>query len=178
MTTNLINQPIFLCGMMGSGKSTIGKVLAQKMGVSFHDLDDLIEEKLKMSIPEIFKYLGEVEFRKTERELLLNNSTQTEGILALGGGSLQNQELVNHVKERGVLVFLDCSRSVLFKRLKNSKNRPLLQSPSKDDSDEKINQLLDQRLPFYTQAHIIIQIDKQNKHEIANTIINRLANYE
>lgn len=178
MTSKKIKEPIFLCGMMGSGKSTIGKALAQKMEVSFHDLDDLIEQKLKMSIPEIFKYLGEDEFRRTERELLLDTSKKLKGIIALGGGSLQNQELINQVKQSGVLVFLECPRSVLSKRLKNSRDRPMLQSPSKELSDEKINKLLDQRLPFYTQAHITIHTYKQNKNEIAETIINRLANYE
>src|SRR5690625_5362958 len=101
------NQPIFLCGMMGAGKSTIGPRLADLMEKPFADLDQIIEETEKMTIPAIFEKKGESWFRKRERELLIQTAREFNGVLALGGGSLQNQELTDQLKMYGWLVYLD-----------------------------------------------------------------------
>jgi shikimate kinase len=178
MSVNNIKQPIFMCGMMGSGKSTIGKILAKMLNCNFSDLDLLIEQNLKMRIPEIFAQFGENEFRKVEKKLLLETASSAQGVVALGGGSLQDQHLVDHVKLHGWLVFLDCPRSVLSKRLHNSRNRPMLKNNSAESPMERINELIDERLPFYTQAHITIDTSKKNKQDIAQSILNSLAKYE
>lgn len=178
MKSTFTKQPVFLCGMMGSGKSTVGKTLAKLLGTTFTDLDSLIEEQLDMTIPEIFEKLGEDAFRKTERDLLLQISRASNGVVALGGGSLQNQHTVDHIKLNGRLVFLKTSRSTLVKRLQNRSGRPMLKSAGSEKITERIDQLMKQRLPYYSQAHITIETENLSKEEIAKTIITQLANYE
>ena len=166
-------KPIFLCGMMGSGKSTVGRELAKKLNVPFLDLDHLIEKKEQMTIPEIFKQKGESAFRITEKELLANYSQTAKGVLALGGGALQDQRTVNHLKSLGWLVFLDCPRSVLFERLNNSKNRPMLSTD--EDLKNRISHLLEKRLPFYRQAQFIIHTARLTEDEVANEIVKNIS---
>ena len=175
MTTPQLTQPVFLCGMMGAGKSTIGKILAAKSGVPFSDLDSLIESSENMSIPEIFDSHGEQKFRETERSILLEHAKKAEGIIALGGGSLQNQQLVDHIKLSGWLIFLNVPVKELIKRLKNSANRPMLEN---SDLEKKIKQLLKERLPFYNQAHITIHTNDMDAEEIAENILKKLRIYE
>lgn len=175
MTAPHLNQPVFLCGMMGAGKSTIGKILASKAGLPFSDLDSLIESSVNMSIPEIFDSLGEPKFRDIERRVLMEHSQKTDGVTALGGGSLQNQQLVDHIKLQGWLIFLNVPEKELIFRLKNSANRPMLEN---SDLAKKINQLLKERLPFYNQAHITINTAEMDADEIADIILNKLKDYE
>jgi shikimate kinase len=175
----LLSQPVFLCGMMGSGKSTIGRDLARYLNVSFCDLDSIIEKELGKTIPEIFALNGEEFFRKTERELLIKKSQTVQGVMALGGGSLQNQFLVDHVKLNGWLVFLDTPHSVLLNRLKNSENRPMLSSDKATESpDQLIKKLLDARKPFYSQAHITIRTGNLTRQKIVDQILQKLSIYE
>lgn len=173
-----LNRSIFLCGMMGSGKSTIGKLLATELEIPFRDLDDLVQDKMNMSIPEIFKNLGEQVFRETEKNILVEQSQTNNGILALGGGSLQNQHLTDHVKLQGWLVFLDTPISTLVKRLKKSTNRPIINSASTSQLENRLNQLMEERLPLYSQAHITINTDGLSKKNIVTAIRKKLANYE
>lgn len=175
MVKNFISQPVFLCGMMGAGKSTIGKILADKLDQPFHDLDEIIEKSEKMSIPKIFKTRGENEFRKIERELLIQHSQDAEGITALGGGSLQNQNLVDHVKSSGWLIFLHAEQDILIDRLSGTKNRPLLE---KDQISDKIKELLKNRLPLYKQAHITVDTSTKTTDQIVGTILKKLRFYE
>lgn len=173
-----VKQPVFLCGMMGSGKSTIGKILAGELEATFKDLDDLIEKKANMSIPIIFEKLGEDSFREAEKNTLIEESQRNEGILALGGGSLQNQHLVDHVKLQGWLVFLDTPLSTLVERLKNSKNRPLISDKTTQELENQLNRLMRERLPLYSQAHIKINTEGLSKKEIVTAIRKQLTNYE
>lgn len=172
-----LSHPVFLCGMMGSGKSTIGKIIAQKTGFPFQDLDTIIEDGEGMTIPEIFKTRGEEYFRKTESFWLIQHARTAKGILALGGGSLQNQQLVDHLKMYGWLVFLNASASVLYNRLKQSKHRPMLSSAG-SDLKQRIEALLEERRSFYEQAHITIEVDSLETDEIANQLIKKLKLYE
>lgn len=172
-----IKQPVFLCGMMGSGKSTIGKQLAVELGATFKDMDDLIELKMNMSIPEIFEKLGETSFREAEKNLLIEESQRNDGVLALGGGSLQNQNLVDHVKLQGWLVFLDTPLTTLVERLRRSQNRPMIDNTA-SGLENRLNRLLEERLPLYSQAHIKIKTDGLSTKEIVTAIRKQLANYE
>lgn len=170
-----ISQPVFLCGMMGAGKSTIGKLLAKKLDKPFLDLDRFIEEDTGMSIPEIFAEKGEKEFRNIERQLLKQLSQSTQGVVALGGGSLQNQHLTNHIKKNGLLVFLDVPVTELVNRLRSSENRPML---SGSDTKTKITTLLEDRLPFYQQAHIIMKTGNLIEEEVVKKLFKKLQMYE
>jgi shikimate kinase len=179
MKSDFLSKPVFLCGMMGSGKSTLGEELAQELSVPFYDLDKLIEDDQGKSIPEIFKTDGEAIFRTVEEKLLIQYSKSVKGILALGGGSLQNQSLVDYLKLNGWLIFLDTPQSVLSKRLENSRGRPLISAGNLNESiEQKIKKLLAARRPFYSQAHITIKTDGLSKKQITELIKKKLALYE
>lgn len=172
-----IAKPLFLCGMMGSGKSTIGRRLASSLDLPFYDLDMEISNSEKMSIPKIFATRGESRFREVERNMLIRVSNKTRGVIALGGGALQNQALTDHLKERGVLIFLDAPLSVLLNRLKNDKNRPLLHQDNRQTGDS-VKELLDDRMPLYTQSHITIETGGKTPEEIVASILEKLENHE
>src|SRR6056297_3683554 len=157
-----LKQPVFLCGMMGSGKSTVGRKLAEELNVPFQDLDEMIVEKAGMSIPDIFKDQGEAGFRKLERKILVRESQYFKGVMALGGGSLQNQHIIDHLKIYGWLVFLDVPQSVIWKRISGDSNRPMLASDSRSENPDedavrtRIQRLMDARRAYYQQSEITI----------------------
>ena len=175
-----IKQPVFLCGMMASGKSTVGKELAKQLDAPFHDLDHIIEEKTGTTIPEIFEIKGEEAFRKIERETILEITAGPSGVIALGGGSLQNQHLTDHIKLSGWLVFLQVPASDLIKRLHHAKGRPMIDEKSavKSDLSEKISSLMEQRIPYYSQAHVTVEVKDLTPQKIAAVIIDKLTFYE
>lgn len=160
MIKNLPDR-IFLCGFMGAGKSTIGRELAQKLSISFLDLDNLIEEEAGKSIPEIFKSGEESAFRKLERRCLLDVIRNHRGIVALGGGALQNQHVVDHIKVNGLLIFIETPFSVILQRIIKETNRPLLLDEeglikNREILKKQLKTLYEQRLPFYEQAELKI----------------------
>ena len=114
---------IYLIGMMGSGKSTVGKILAEKMELLFIDLDSEIEKTGGKSVSEIFNQDGEDHFRKLESEELKQYS---ESVVACGGGIILDEENRQYINENGVAVLLTASMDELFKRLSDSNNRPIL----------------------------------------------------
>lgn len=173
-----LSHPVFLCGMMGSGKSSVGKRVADKLQVPFNDLDSLIEQQEGLKIPDIFRTKGEAYFREAEQKQLTETAITAQGILALGGGSLQNQRIIDHLKLYGWIVFLDAPRSVLFNRLKNSQNRPLLSDTDTESLRLRIDSLLEQRMPFYSQAHITVKTNNLQLNEVADRIITKLKLYE
>ena len=175
MTKLTLSKPVFLCGMMGSGKSTVGKMLAKKLNVPFQDLDNLIEKQEQMKIPEIFSKKGEEYFRNVEKDLLISEADKLRGVIALGGGSLQNQEIVDHLKTVGITVFLQVPISVLLTRLRGGRNRPMLAGV---DLEEKLLTLMKERLPLYEQADITIPVENEPHIRVVQSIINKLATYE
>ncbi len=175
MKNSLLSQPVFICGMMGAGKSTIGKKLARYLDLPFSDLDDLIEQSENMSIPEIFKKKGENAFREIEQKILIKKSQSVKGIMALGGGSLQNQQITDHVKLYGWLLFLDAPLKTLVNRLKSSNNRPMI---ADTDLETKLNKLLSERNKYYRQAHISINTGKLTADETVQEIVKKITFYE
>lgn len=155
---------IFLCGFMGTGKTTLGKKLAALLNLPFRDLDDYMVEKDDRSIPEIFEEEGEPYFRSLERESIRELGRQFQGVLALGGGALQNQEIIDYIKENGMLVFIKTDFNTILERILSEEGRPLLLD---DDGNRKpkevltreLRQLYDSRLPSYNQAQLIFESD-------------------
>jgi len=169
-------RPVFLCGMMGAGKSTIGKKLAEELNVPFMDLDDLIEKSEGMSIPEIFNQKGEKTFRKIERKQTINIAGNAKGIISLGGGTLQNQQIVDHLKIHGWLIFIDTPKKKILQRLQHSEGRPMLESDK--EISNRINSLFDERMKYYEQAHFTVKTDEKSVDETITEIIKRLQIYE
>lgn len=176
MNQKLISHPVFLCGMMGSGKSTIGKQLATELNVPFTDLDKLIEESEKMTIPEIFNQKGEEGFREIEKKQIVKITGSAEGVVALGGGSLQNQQIVDHLKLYGWLIYIDASQVEILDRLSDTSGRPMLQNS--EELEQRISTLFDQRTKFYVQAHFSIQTEKKSVEQVTTEIVKKLKIYE
>lgn len=167
---------IVLLGYMGSGKSSIGKLLATKLAIDFVDLDKLIEQKERMTINEIFTKRGEVYFRKREHlylcEVLSNNQ---DLIIAVGGGTPcygNNIEIINNAS---FSVYLKASIETIVNRLKSEKyKRPLIAHLKDEDLPEFIGKHLFERIPFYVQSNIEIKTDCLSFEEITDTLIAQI----
>lgn len=142
---------------MGCGKSTISRGLARKLMFECVDMDDYIEQKEAMSIPEIFETKGESYFRKVEREAIIELSKRENIVVATGGGAavhFDNMELMNSV---GITVYLKVNSGILVSRVMNSHTkRPILDGKSREDMLALVDRMLLEREPFYEKAHIII----------------------
>jgi shikimate kinase len=159
----LESRSIVLVGMMGSGKSSIGKRLAQRLSLPFIDADAEIETAAAMTIPEIFATRGEAEFRAGEKRVIERILAHGPQVLATGGGAFMNAETRAHVAQAGVSVWLKADPDVLMRRVRKRANRPLLQTA---DPDRTLRELLAAREPTYALADITIS-SREEPHEIA-----------
>lgn len=153
LVSNLGDKSIVLIGMMGSGKSSVGKRLAASLNLPFVDADTQIEKAANMTIAEIFETQGEAVFRSGEARVITRLLGEGPQILATGGGAWMNEFTRNQVSQNGVSVWLDARLDVLMERVGRRSNRPLLktQNPRQVMSD-----LLETRNPFYAQSDIKI----------------------
>lgn len=159
----LAGRAVVLVGMMGSGKSSVGRRLANRLGMSFLDADTEIETAAGMTIPEIFAQRGEAEFRDGERRVISRILvTQAPLVLATGGGAFMNAETRARVKELGVSVWLKAEPDVLMRRVRKRSNRPLLQTA---DPEATLRAMLAQREPVYALADLTIQ-SRDEPHEV------------
>ena len=173
MLLNINNKlNITLCGMMGSGKSAIGKILANKLDYNFIDIDKMIEIETKKSIKKIFEDHGEKYFRDLEEKITINILENKETIISLGGGAIINKKIRNSIKKNSYNIYLSVDVDILTKRLQNSKTRPLLYK--KDLKKELIN-LISIREKFYRKADLVIKNEK-NIIETTENIIKKLIN--
>ncbi len=147
----------FLIGMPGSGKSTIGKRLANRLKMNFLDLDIEIERSNNKSVEQIFELEGEDYFRKLERKTLeeiIKNNRNT--IVSLGGGTVCFFDTMKLVLKKGTVIYLQANSEALFKRLHKSNNpRPLFKNLNEEEMKAKIESLLNKRKPFYEKAHVV-----------------------
>jgi shikimate kinase len=158
---------LYLIGMMGSGKTTVGRILAKRLSYQFFDTDAVIEQATGQSITQIFATSGEDAFRPLETHVLSQLAPYKNLAIATGGGIVlqrQNWSYLHH----GVVVWLDVPVEHLYKRLKGSTNRPLLQDA---DPQAKLRQILEQRRSLYAQADIHVAI---GPHETAEEVANRV----
>lgn len=164
---------IVLIGFMGSGKSTIGKKLAEKIGYCFCDIDRVIERDNKKSISEIFETEGEEYFRELETKTVkILIDTVSNCIISVGGGLPIKEGNGKLLKELGTVVFLKVTKNTVLKRLENDKARPLLAS---DNREQKIDELLLYREPIYTAiADIIVDVDEKEFEQILDEISNKV----
>ncbi len=153
----------FLCGFMGSGKSTIGRKLALLSDYEFFDLDALIVERMRMPITRIFSRFGEERFRQLERDCLFEKLDEHTIVMALGGGTIYDPDIVKRIKTSGYLIFLRLSIQQLVIRLSRNRRRPLLLNEdgnmkSKEELTALITNLYEKRMPQYLQADYIVDI--------------------
>lgn len=173
---------IFLTGFMGSGKSTVGPILANTIGFQFIDLDVLIEKNENRKISDIFAAEGEQKFRALERKTLKEILGNAETIVSLGGGTVTNDETLNLVKHHGVLVYLKSDVEHIFQRLKTKSDRPMLRDEDGtllhgDHLLRKIETLLGTREKFYNQADVIITTDDKKIGYTIDELAKKLSTY-
>ncbi|MBC8213504.1 MAG: shikimate kinase [Candidatus Marinimicrobia bacterium] len=166
-----IQYPIYLIGMMGVWKSTVGKLLAEQLNVGFIDTDRKIEENMSMNIGQIFQHLGEKRFREEENKVLLSTG-KFNGIVSTGGGIVVTEDNRFFLSKQ-TTILLQARPNTLSKRIHNLKTRPLLQN-----STDLINSLteiwVEREVFFKTTAQYILETDDLNPDEIVNLIIEKL----
>ena len=164
-------RSLYLVGMMGSGKTSTGRPLAEQLGYGFVDADAVIEQAAGCSIPEIFERDGEAGFRALESQVLNAISQRHSLVVATGGGVVTQQENWG-LLHSGIVIWLDVVPEQLMQRLKaDSTVRPLLQT---DDPDAALNTLLNQRRPLYAEADLTVVIDQETPDAVADGILQLL----
>ena len=167
-------QNIFLIGFMGSGKSTVATVFEQKHQMQLIEMDRLLSEKEGMTIPEIFESRGEEYFRNLETELLRTLNTGESQIISCGGGVVLRDENIKLMKENGVVVLLMATPKTILKRVKDSKDRPLLNG---NMNEAYIAELLKKRKQRYSvAADVVVHTDGKSALEICNEIVEKIKN--
>jgi shikimate kinase len=162
---------IVLTGFMGTGKTAVGKELAQILGMKLIDVDTEIEKSEQITINEIFSQFGEPRFREIETAMIKRIASGRNLVISTGGGAVLKQENMDIVRESGVIVCLVASPETILKRTGTSNDRPLLKV---ENPLEKINQLLTFRKPFYEKADIMIDTENKTPLQIAEEIIEKM----
>jgi len=171
---------IYLTGFMGAGKSTVGKLLAQRLGLNFIDSDWLIEERLGLSVKEIFQERGERAFRELESAIITEISQLQDRVVALGGGAILSEKNRSCISTSGVVLYLRVSAQSLFKRLDDQfSSRPLLAMCAAEMTDRQrinhIEEILASRTGIYEKAHLVIDTDYLTVVETAERILEMLS---
>lgn len=162
IVTALRRRSVVLVGLMGCGKSSVGRRLAQRLGVTFVDADDEIEAAAGKSINEIFADHGESYFRDGERKVIARLLNQGPQVLATGGGAFMNAETRAAVRSAGVSVWLKAELPVLMRRVSKRTNRPLLKV---QDPEKVMRDLMDKRYPVYQEADITV-LSREVSHDV------------
>ena len=171
---SVFNKPIALVGLMGSGKSAVGRRLAKQLGLTFADSDLLVTKMAGVSITDIFDLAGEVKFRDMEFRAIQNQLQQPPHVLATGGGSFCEPETASLLRKNAIVIWLQASPDTLLKRIGDTKSRPLLQSGS---PLEILQQLQASRAPFYSKAHIHLNTDGLTMQKSLAMLISTLDSY-
>ena len=167
------NKNLVLIGMMGSGKSTIGYLLAKKLKFLFIDIDKNIEKNEETTISNIFKEKGEKYFRDIEEKITLDIlKKKSNCVISLGGGAFINKNIQELVLKKNISFWLKWKNSTIIKRLKNANKRPLL----KEMNHKQIVNLNTERSKLYSKANYILECDNLNKNEIIKKIIQNYEN--
>jgi len=160
-----------LVGFMGTGKSSVGRILARKTGRTLVDVDQRIEEKDGRSIPEIFETDGEARFRAIEKEVILEASRGRSQVITTGGGAVVDPENMAALKGGGLVVALTAVPETVYRRVKDSRNRPLLKV---GDVYAEIRKLMEIRKPFYDKADYQFATDGRTAPQVARMILETL----
>lgn len=142
---------LYLCGFMGCGKTTVGKIISKKLGLAYFDSDEEIVAKEKMTIPEIFDKMGELYFRKSEAETI-KSFVNHKAVVSCGGGAMLNSETAKSVTENGgIIIFIDVPFDVCYERIKDDSNRPIAVNSTREQLLERYNT----RYPIYLENSTI-----------------------
>lgn len=154
---------IYLVGFMATGKSTVGRALAYRLGYEFFDSDSEIERRVGVQVRQIFEKEGEPVFRRYEREFIESGHPQGRCVIACGGGLVTEPGMIELLKEKGVVICLYASSETILQRTQGNKSRPLLDV---EDPEKRIRELLAAREPFYRRAGTLVLTDNRGLTEI------------
>ena len=168
-----MRENIILIGFMGVGKTSLGKLLASKLGRGFVDLDEKIEHDAKMSIPKIFETYGEKYFRELEKAAVKEVSTRRNIVIATGGGTVKDAENLQLLKDSGIIICLTTDPEEIFRRTEKRGERPVLDGGG-NERLETIKKLLAEREQFYAQADCKIDTTEWSPLQIVNKICEKL----
>jgi shikimate kinase len=168
---------VALVGFSGSGKSTIGPLVAKRLKLNFIDIDQEIELRAKLPVADIFAKRGETAFRRLERtEIRRAAQSKQSSVLALGGGALLDSRSQQEVLQNAVVIYLKCSHRELIRRLVSKADRPLLRG-ARPVLESRVRTLMAARLPGYQKADFVISVSSRSKSEIVAIILKRIAKY-
>jgi shikimate kinase len=173
--TQIPNRTVVLIGMMGAGKSSIGRRLARRLGMTFVDADQEIESAAGCTIPDIFKLYGEAAFREGERKVIGRLLAGPPIILATGGGAFMDDVTRAQIKSQGISVWLRAELDILLERVSRRDDRPLLKQ---GDPKEILTKLIAERYPVYGLADIIVDSGDGPHELVVEAIVDRLAAYD
>jgi len=161
------NKNLVFLGMMGAGKSSIGDLVSKKLDLPFIDIDNLITNDAGMSISKIFELKGEIYFRNLEEKITLKSLKKIKSVISLGGGGFINDKIRKEILINHFSFWLDWDESVLIKRIKDSKKRPL----AFKSTDQEIKKMIKKRSKIYTNAQFKINCNNLTKAEIVSDIL-------
>jgi len=162
-----LNKNLVFLGMMGSGKSSIGNLVSKKLNLKFMDIDNLIEDEAGISISNIFEKKGEDYFRNLEEKITLKTLKMVGSVISLGGGGFINDKIRKEILINHFSFWLNSNESILIKRIKGSKKRPL----TFKSTEQEIKKIIKKRSKIYSKAQFKINCDKLTKTEIVKKII-------
>ncbi len=168
-----LKENIVFLGMMGSGKTSIGSMISEKLKLDFVDIDREIENELGLSIKKIFEIKGENYFRKIEEKITLQKLKLNSVVISLGGGAFTNKNIKREVMKNHLSFWLNWNDKILLNRIKNSRKRPL----AFNATDNELIDLIKKRSNIYSKALYEIKCDNLSKHEIVKKILNIYENH-
>ena len=168
------NRSLVLVGMMGAGKSSVGRKLALRLALPFVDADAEIEAAAGMTIPEIFEIRGEPEFRSGEARVIARLLDSGPQVLATGGGAYMNPETRKLIAQKGISIWLKAEFDVLMRRIKRRSDRPLLRTA---DPESTLKRLIEERYPVYALADLTIESRDVSHEVIVDEVIEALARH-
>jgi shikimate kinase len=163
---------IILVGFMATGKTTVGKMLAEKLHWSYVDTDILIEQRTGLSIPAIFEQQGEPYFRDIESEVIQNVIKNNHQVISTGGGIVLREQNIIMMKSNGLVVSLTATPEVIFARTKSDDYRPLLRV---ENPQQRIRELLEYRAPFYAKADFTIDTSNLTPQAVVDSVLTRVT---
>lgn len=159
---------LVLTGFMGTGKSTVGRLIAKKLGYRFIDIDSKIEKDQNMSVSEIFEKYGEEHFRQLEKDTILGVSSLKNTVIATGGGAVMQKENIKNLRSNGIIVLLKTNPDTIYQRIAASEKRPL----ALGKSAQQIRDQLKERERFYADNDFEYEIEGKSPMQICSDIIN------
>ena len=174
LAEQLAGKPLVLVGMMGAGKTTVGRRLAARLNRQFLDSDEEIEKAAQMTIPEIFEQRGEPEFRAGETRVIAGVLKDGGIVLATGGGAFVNQETRALVKGEAISIWLKAEADILFERVSRRSNRPLLKTANPRATLEK---LIEDRYPIYAEADVTVISRDVPQDVVAGDVIDAVLGF-